>query len=107
MVVPGSFFAKPYKMTTIDKEVVDIENKGNEKDMETENINALDSGGGGMGDSSDRLQRFDMVLQHLHRLKTQMSNNNGLQSPAVSSAVSEPTLSMSPKSPSKNKTQNE
>ena len=103
MVVQSLYLHNQNTMTTIDKDIIDIDNKCNENDMEPENCNSLDSGGG-VGDNSNRLHRFDMVLQHLHRLKTQINNNNGMQSPAVSSAASEPTLSESPNSPAKNKT---
>ena len=83
--------------TTNDHQVAD---KHNNEEMIPEKGTSSDLTG--EGNNSNRLHRFDMVLQHLHLLKSQMNNNLFASSAATSTASSE-----SPPSPSANKNLNE
>ena len=96
-------------MTATTEEVAEMEKTCNEdEDILPEKISSFDSEGDATVEGSDRLHRFDMVLQHLHRLKSQINNNNnGIDYPPAStsdnSANSDSSLTESPQSPSKNK----
>merc|ERR1712020_443466 len=89
--------------------MAELEKTCNEdEDILPEKIRSFDSEGEAAVEGSDRLHRFDMVLQHLHRLKSQINNNNnGIDYPPAStsdnSANSDSSLTESPQSPSKNK----
>ena len=62
-------------MTATTEEVAEMEKTCKEdEDILPEKISNFDSEGEATVEGSDRLHRFDMDLQHLHRLKSQINN---------------------------------
>merc|ERR1712223_370641 len=76
MVIANLYSNNQRTMATMNEELVNVDTKEDgEDDMHPEKISSIDSGDEG-SESKNRVQRFDMVLKHLHRLKSQMNNNS-------------------------------
>ena len=76
MVIANLYSNNQRTMATMNEELVNVDTKEDgEDDMHPEKIGSIDSGDEG-SESKNRVQRFDMVLKHLHRLKSQMNNNS-------------------------------
>ena len=96
-------------MATMNEEMVNVTTRKDVEDEKyPEKMGSIDSEEE-TSESKNRVQRFDMVLKHLHRLKSQMNNNNdnGTHSSQIepSENVSKSTSSIP--SPFKNKPEEE
>ena len=92
-------------MATMNEEMVNVDTREDvEEEKYPEKMGSIDSEEE-TSESKNRVQRFDMVLKHLHRLKSQMNNNNdnGIHSSPIEPSENVSKSSSSIPSNSKNK----
>ena len=76
MVVENFCLINQHSMATMNEEMVNVDTRENvEEEKYPGKMGSIDSEEE-TSESKNRVQRFDMVLKHLHRLKSQMNNNN-------------------------------
>ena len=105
LLVRGTCLFNQCNMATMNEKLVEVDaREDGEDDTHPEKISSFD-GDEEASESKTRVHRFDMVLKHLHRLKSQMNNNNsnGAHSPPIQSSENIPNSSAQVQPQMKNK----
>ena len=105
MVLENFCLIDQHSMAIMNEEMVNVDTREDvEEEKYPEKMGSIDSEEE-TSESKNRVQRFDMVLKHLHRLKSQMNNNNdnGIHSSQIEPSENVSKSSSFVQSNSKNK----